>query len=99
LYVAVMLVVFVIFFRDRNLLGAVTGLVISGPLYVGLGSILAKLGYQRKTLRQLRSESASPRSSKPSQPQTTAAQSRPAPTKRTSSGPSNRPNRSRRPRR
>jgi hypothetical protein len=99
LYVALMALVFVLFFRERNLLGALTGLLISGPLYLGLGAVLAKLGYQRKTIKQMRAESKAPVQPRSDTATTGSPRPRPAPTKRTSSGPSNRPNRSRRPRR
>ena len=99
LYVAIMALVFVLFFRDRNLAGALTGLLISGPLYLGLGAVLAKLGYQRKTIKQMRAETKTPAAQRRETTGTTDARRRPAPTKRTSSGPSNRPNRPRRPRR
>lgn len=99
LYVAIMALVFVLFFRDRNLLGALTGLLISGPLYLGLGAVLAKLGYQRKTIKQMRSEAKAPPAERRETTTAAGPRPRPAPTKRTSSGPSSRPNRSRRPRR
>ncbi len=99
LYVAIMALVFVLFFRERNLLGALTGLLISGPLYLGLGAVLAKLGYQRKTIKQMRSEAKTAPAERRETATTPGPRPRPAPTKRTSAGPSSRPNRSRRPRR
>jgi hypothetical protein len=57
LYVAIMLVVVVTFFRDRPMLGIIAGLVVSGPLYLGLGYVLAKFGYQRKSWGELREQS------------------------------------------
>jgi hypothetical protein len=59
-YVAIMLAVLVVFLRDQPLIGIVAGLLVSGPLYLGLGYVLAKLGYQRKSWREVRSESARP---------------------------------------
>jgi hypothetical protein len=99
LYVAIMALVFVLFFRERNLLGVLTGLLISGPLYLGLGAVLAKLGYQRKTIKQMRAESKAPPEPRRDTARSDGPRSRPAPTKRTSTGPSNRPNHPRRPRR
>lgn len=95
LYVAVMAAVFIIFFRDRNLLGALAGLLISGPLYLALGFVLAKFGYQRKTIREMRAERLAAASSSAADDgeHRTASRARPAPTKRTAGG---RPNQSRR---
>jgi hypothetical protein len=64
LYVTVMAVVFVIFFRDGGLLGILAGLLVSGPLYVALGFVLAKFGYQRKSWKELRAEPRPARSSR-----------------------------------
>lgn len=57
-YVAVMVAVMLILLRDRPLAGAMIGLAASGPLYLGIGFVLAKFGYQRKSLRELRNEAA-----------------------------------------
>ncbi len=51
IYAAIMTVAFLIFFRDGNILPILAGLVVSGPLYLLLGWVLAKFGYQRQTLR------------------------------------------------
>ena len=56
IYVAVMAFVFVLFFRDNGLVGIFAGLLVSGPLYLAFGTVLAKFGYQRKTWKQLRTE-------------------------------------------
>jgi hypothetical protein len=56
IYVGVMAVVFVLFFRDNGLAGIFAGLLVSGPLYLAFGTVLAKFGYQRKSLKELRSE-------------------------------------------
>jgi hypothetical protein len=51
--------------------------------------VLAKFGYQRKTLAEMRTPRASPGgSSAGAEP---AGRAKPAPTRRTSTGPSNRP--------
>ena len=55
IYAAIMSAVFLLVFNDGNTLGAVAGVLISGPLYLGFGWLLAKFGYQRKTLKELRS--------------------------------------------
>lgn len=56
LYVTLMAVVFVLFFRDGGLLGILAGLLASGPLYLAFGFVLAKFGYQRKSWKELRAE-------------------------------------------
>jgi hypothetical protein len=86
-----MTVVLAIVYRDRLTAGLFGGLLVSGPVFVLMGALLAKLGYQRKTLKQLRretdervaakaAESGIPSAGAP------ASRSRPAPTKRTSGG-------------
>jgi hypothetical protein len=72
--------------------GSLFGIAVSLPLYLGLGSVLAKFGYQRKSLTELRTPRATADRSTTT---TTVARQRPAPTKRTSPG-RNRPNRKRR---
>ncbi len=96
-YVAVMTVVFLAFFRDRPLAGLFAGLLVSGPLYVLLGWVLAKFGYRRKTWRQLREErpaaGASDRDDRSSdEPR---PRPKPAPTRRTGGGSGGRPGGSR----
>jgi hypothetical protein len=97
IYVAIMGVVFVIFFRDRGLLGVFAGLLASGPIYLALGMVLAKFGYQRRTLRQARSETIARRSGAADGSRHAGAGPRrkPAPTKRTGGG-SSRPSARRR---
>jgi hypothetical protein len=84
--------------------GSYVGIVLAGLIYVAFGAVLAKFGYSRKTFRQLRTEAAAapPRQvGRTSRRSTSAAvgasaRPKPAPTKRTSSGPSNRPQKKRR---
>jgi hypothetical protein len=90
LYVGIMLVIFVVAFRDRMSVGLITGLLVSGPLFVGIGAALAKLGYQRKSLRDLRAERAA-RAPAAARPDPARPRGRPAPTRRTSTGPRHRP--------
>ena len=96
IYAGIMTAVVLLVFRPDNPAGSVAGVLISGPLYLLIGAGMAKLGYQRPTLRGMNTPraSASPKSSGSS---AAPSRSRPAPTKRTSGGP-NRPrsNRSRR---
>jgi len=78
--------------RDTTVLTAsLIGLAASLPLYLGFGFVLAKFGYQRRTLADLRTPRAG--SSDPTTP--TTSRSKPAPTRRTSGG-GGRPNRKRR---
>ena len=101
-YVAIMAAVFVLFFRNRPLLGIFAGLLASGPLYLTFGYILAKLGYQRRTLKQLRDEAPAKGDDEAAEGGNDAAPERPrpkpAPTKRTGGG-SGRPGGSRKRRR
>jgi hypothetical protein len=85
-YATVMVLVFVVFLRDTVTGGSILGLAASFPMYLGFGFILAKFGYQRKTLKGLRSEIPSHRTSESSAAQ--QHRDRPAPTRRTSTGPS-----------
>ena len=88
IYAAIITVIFLVLFRDQNVVGLIGGVLASGPLYLGLGYVLAKLGYQRKTLKEMRTPRAGV-----STPETLTEDSRgrPAPTRRTTTGPSNRP--------
>lgn len=88
IYAAIMTAVFAVLFRDGGrLLPLVGGLLVSGPLYLLAGFVLAKFGYARKTLAELRTPRASPSSTSPAE-SSGAARARPAPTRRTSTGPS-----------
>ena len=95
-YALIMSALFLLFFRDSNLIGALAGILVSGPLYVALGAALAKFGYRRKSLKELRAES---REEAAAGAETGAAgtsgtpapsRPRPAPTSRTGGG-GNRP--------
>ncbi|MFT4774763.1 MAG: hypothetical protein ACI9ME_002075, partial [Ilumatobacter sp.] len=55
IYAAIMSVVFLFVFNDGNPVGAIAGVLVSGPMYLGLGWVLAKIGYQRKTMKEMRS--------------------------------------------
>ena len=96
LYVAIMAVIFIVIYRDDLSVGPFVGLLASGPIYVAIGAVLAKFGYQRKRLKDLREESAARREAAAA---STAAQEarrqKPAPTRRTAGGnrPSNKPRR------
>lgn len=96
IYVAIMAVVFVVFFRESNLIGILGGLLASGPIFLVFGYVMAKFGYERKSLKQLRSEPREPRRSQQrgdtSEPDQPTRRPKPAPTRRTAGGGS-RPNR------
>ncbi len=91
IYVGIMAIVFAVFFSDNGLVGAFAGLLISGPLYLAFGYVLAKFGFQRKSFRELREVSAAKAAAdrereSTSTSSTVTSRSRPAPTRRTSTG-------------
>jgi uncharacterized membrane protein YgcG len=100
LYAGVMAAIFLLLFRNANVFGAIVGILISGPLYLLFGAVLAKFGYTRKTMKELRSErnadsSSSGKSSGTSSGKSSASspsdessgdRMAPAPTRRTSTG-------------
>jgi len=100
IYVAVMAVVLLVVFRSENVIGAFAGLLVSGPLYLLMGFVLAKFGYQRKSLKEMRTAQAEPREPRAKKSKkkkgdddevdASSEKRRPAPTKRTSGG-GNRP--------
>ena len=95
LYAAIMTALFLLLFRDSNIVGAIVGVLISGPLYLALGALLAKFGYTRKTMKQLRGERKDDSSGSGSESGGDTAEGggserKPPPTRRTSGG-SNRP--------
>lgn len=85
-YAAIMSAVFVIFFRGDNVLGAIAGVLVSGPLYLGFGAVMAKFGYQRQRLKDVRATSRNDASSTESSASDTSSRSKPAPTSRTAGG-------------
>jgi hypothetical protein len=91
LYVGIMIVVFIIIYRDRLTAGVFTGLFLSGPIFIAVGAVLAKFGYQRKTMRDLRGQ-ARPKTAEQTSTATSPSrtQQKPPPTKRTGGG-TNRP--------
>jgi len=99
LYVGIMGVVFVLFFRDSNLVGILGGLLASGPMYLAFGYVLAKFGYQRKSLRELRDDPRPSRSGQANAASGEVPRAKPAPTKRTGGGGTGRPGGTRRKRR
>lgn len=91
IYAVVMIVAFAVFLRDSVTGASVLGLAASYPMYLGFGAVLARFGYQRKTFRDLRRETVATSRSNQSNGSADVAshrRSRPAPTKRTTTGPS-----------
>ena len=85
IYAGIMTVVLAVLFRDGDrFLPILGGLLVSGPLYLTLGYLLAKFGYQRKTLADLKTPRAA--TAAPGD-EAGAPRARPAPTRRTSTGP------------
>jgi Ca2+/Na+ antiporter len=81
-----------VFLVDKPEVSSFVGLVIGMIFYVVFVAVLAKFGYQRQSIREAREN----RRALTATPTATAqaARQRPAPTRRTSTGPSQRPNRS-----
>jgi hypothetical protein len=91
IYAAIMTAVFVIFFRGDNVIGAIAGVLISGPLYLAFGAVLAKFGYQRQRLKDIRAESRTKAGAGDDAAESaTAGRPKPPPTSRTGGG-GNRP--------
>lgn len=88
LYVGLMGVIFLVFFRPDSPTGVVAGLLVSGPMYLAFGYVLAKFGYQRKTFKQLRAEGSTggPRSRSSRDDDEWAPRPKPPPTRRTGGG-------------
>lgn len=87
IYAAVMVVVFTLFLRDSTDLGGLLlGLAVSLPLWIGISYVLAKFGYQRKTLREAREAGRAAASTGSADGAAGAPRTRPAPTKRTGAG-------------
>lgn len=83
------------FVTENNRAANYLTIVLAGPIYIGFGALLAKLGYARKSLKELRAEDAARQAQKAraagASGTPTGPRPKPAPTSRTSTGPSNRP--------
>jgi hypothetical protein len=91
IYAAIMAALFLLLMRDEaNEVSLLFGLLASLPLYIGFSYVLAKFGYQRKTLADLRTPRATTTAETTSSAAATPARHRPAPTRRTAGG-ANRP--------
>jgi uncharacterized membrane protein YeaQ/YmgE (transglycosylase-associated protein family) len=86
-------------FTNNRSAGNYLSILLGGVVYVAFGAVLAKLGYSRKTLKDLRAEVAAQpprqvgRTTSPSAP---SGRPRPAPTSRTSNAPRTAPRKKRR---
>jgi hypothetical protein len=94
IYAAIMAAIFLLFFDDDLSMGTFIGLVASLPIYLLFGSVLAKFGYSRKTMKEMRAATPPRRSTDPEET-TPAGRPKPPPTKRTSTGPAHRSRRKR----
>jgi hypothetical protein len=83
IYAAIMLAVVLVLFRGRNPAGLIAGVLVSLPLYVGLSAVMAKFGYQRKTLAEMRTPRAASSTTSRSSDDGPAARPPVKPTKRT----------------
>lgn len=94
-----MTVVLLVVSRNRLDLSVFLGMVASGPIYLVIGVVLAKFGYRRKTMAELRVETDRRQAEKAARAGTAPAarggtgtgRARPAPTKRTGGGTPKRP--------
>lgn len=85
-YVGIMVVVLVVFFRNSGLSGALAGLLVSGPLYLTYGFVMAKFGYQRRSLKSTNTPRARDATTDGGDDSSAHTVRRPAPTRRTSGG-------------
>jgi hypothetical protein len=81
LYVAIMTLVLLLVVDADSRIGALAGLLVSGPLYLAFGAVLAKFGYQRQRLRRPMAGQSTR-----SAPTPASGRPRPAPTRRTGGG-------------
>jgi hypothetical protein len=81
---------------DRTDAGTYAGLLLGAAMFVGFSALMVKFGYERQTLKQLRSQAPPSKRRASSSTTTVVSRERPAPTRRTSTGPSQRPGRRKR---
>ncbi len=95
--VAAAIILITVVFSQGSLRDAVAASVLGGAIYLGFGFLLAKIGYARKTLKQIRAATAAAQAQQLAAAQSGPAhRARPAPTKRTSTGPSQHPRKKKR---
>ena len=84
---AIMAAIFLLVMRDEaNEVSLLFGLLASLPLYIGFSYVLAKFGYQRKTLADLRTPRAAASPDQPAASGASPVRRPPTPTRRTSAG-------------
>ena len=101
IYAGIASVGFVIFYKVENREikpSLFLGLASSGPMYILFGAVMAKFGYQRKTMKEIRANRPAPgtprvprtssRSTGATVAQAAGPRPKPPPTRRTSTGPS-----------
>ena len=81
-----------VFIVKKPQVASFIGLAIGMLFYVGFVALLSKFGYERQSMRQAREGRRAVANAPPAA--VPGARARPAPTRRTSTGPSQRPNRS-----
>lgn len=84
LFAALMVIVFGLIAKAPA--ASYVGLAASFPLYMAFGAILAKFGYSRKTLAELRAERHTAQAATSARQAPTGPRPKPAPTKRTGRG-------------
>jgi hypothetical protein len=84
--VAAAMLVITLGFSDSTLAEVISAIVLGGVVYLAVGYLSAKLGYQRASLRQLRAQRAAAEAAGRAAPARPAQRQRPAPTKRTGGG-------------
>ncbi|PIE32366.1 MAG: hypothetical protein CSA55_03390 [Ilumatobacter coccineus] len=89
IYAVVMAIAFVLIFRERSVVGITAGLIMSLPLYLLFGYVMAKLGYQPKTIKEIRADARTAAAAKEAAATTPQGRPAPAPTRRTNAA--NRP--------
>ena len=81
---------------DNRNAGSYLTILLGGFVYVAFGAVLAKFGYQRKTLKQSRAEAAAAPVRQVGRSAPPSSKPRPAPTSRTSGGSNKGPSRPKR---
>ena len=86
------------FFTSNRSIGNYVAVLIGGAIYPLFGWVLAKFGYQRTSLKEQRANAQAATAAKraATAAATPTGRAKPAPTRRTSTGPSQRPNKARR---
>ena len=75
---------------DNRSPSSYVALLLGGAVYLMVGGMMAKFGYQRKTLKQMRAEVAAAPQRAVGRQAASTGRPKPAPTKRTSGGPGQR---------